>query len=132
MSYFDFDKLNIQRKGKNCFPIRKLKSTDLKTKKIHGFIENETYRGFNRIDFTSFEKKIRGLKSNRNFNRDACSPVIIQLKEKSRELLSPFSNLSLKLVPLANLQPVLNISKLPGLIPRSRTRPKIRFSPTNA
>lgn len=132
MSYFDFDKLSIQTSEKYGFPIRKLKSTDLKTRKNHIISENETHKGFNRMEFTSFEKKIRGLKSNRCFKVDLCSPVINQLKEKSRELLSPFSNLYLKQAPLNNIQPIFNISKLPSLIPRSRTRPKMRFSPTIA
>lgn len=129
MSYFDLDKLDTKRKDKNRFPMRKSKLSDSKFKNLRFANESETIQLIKKCNYDLSDKRVKNYNWKRNFELDLCSPVIMQLRQKSKELLSPFSNLPTKHPSPISMQPVSTVSIFPSLIPRSRTRPRFRYSP---
>ena len=129
MIFPDLDKFDTKRKDSNFFPSRKLKLSDTKLKNLRYAYGGETVQLIKKCNYDFSDKRVKNSNWKRNFKLDNCSPVIMQLRQKSNELISPFSGLSTKYHSPISMQPISTVSKLPSLIPRSRTRPKIRSSP---
>ena len=124
---FSLEKLKPRAIEPHDFPSRKLKLSDIRLKSSIQFSNIVKFLPSKPINLALPRKDSTSLRRREISNHIFFSPSITRLKERSRELSSPFTTLSNKSTMKIEAPAIKALSLFPVLKPRVNTRLKLRY-----